>query len=186
MAEGEVAVLALAAGAGSRWTQGAGVVKALHPFCRFQGRYRNFIEVHLAKARRAAAQFGADVPYIISTSYLTHEPIQRFLDEQENYGYPGPLMLSPGRSVGLRMIPMVRDLSFAWEEMPQQVLDVQAQKVRESLHASLIAWAEAAGGGSDYTDNLPLQCLHPTGHWFEAPNLLRNGVSPGCCESGRN
>ncbi len=49
---GEVAVLALAAGAGSRWTQGAGVVKALHPFCRFQGRYRNFIEVHLAKARR--------------------------------------------------------------------------------------------------------------------------------------
>ena len=60
--------------------------------------------------------------------------------------------------------------------MPQQILDVQAQKVRESLHASLIAWAEAAGGGSDYTDNVPLQCLHPTGHWFEVPNLLRNGT----------
>src|SRR5205823_3578129 len=30
---GEVAVVTLAAGAGSRWTQGAGVVKALHPFC---------------------------------------------------------------------------------------------------------------------------------------------------------
>ena len=74
------------------------------------------------------------------------------------------------------MIPMARDLRFAWEEMPQQMLDVQAQKVRESLHASLIGWAEAAGGGSDYTDNLPLQCLHPTGHWFEVPNLLRNGV----------
>ena len=44
--------------------------------------------------------------------------------------------------------------------MPQQILDVQAQKVRESLHASLIGWAEAAGGGSDYTDNVPLQCLH--------------------------
>ena len=71
---------------------------------------------------------------------------------------------------------MPRDLRFAWEEMPQQILDVQAQKVRESLHASLIAWAEAAGGGSDYTDNLPLQCLHPTGHWFEVPNLLRNGT----------
>lgn len=176
LAEGEVAVLALAAGAASRWTQGAGVVKALHPFHRFQGRYRNFIEVHLAKARRAAARFGVDVPFIVSTSYLTHEPIQRSLDDEGNYGYPGPLVLSPGRSVGLRMVPMVRDLSFAWEEMPQQVLDLQAQKVRESLHASLIAWAEAAGGGSDYTENLPLQCLHPTGHWFEAPNLLRNGV----------
>jgi hypothetical protein len=26
------------------------------------------------------------------------------------------------------------------------------------------------------TDNLPLQCLHPVGHWYEVPNLLRNGV----------
>jgi hypothetical protein len=60
--------------------------------------------------------------------------------------------------------------------MPQQVLDVQAQKVRESLHAALIAWAEGAGGGTDYTDNLPLQCLHPVGHWFEIANLLRNGT----------
>ena len=74
------------------------------------------------------------------------------------------------------MIPMSRDLRFAWEEMPQQILDVQAQKVRESLHASLISWAEAAGGGNDYTDNVPLQCLHPTGHWFEVPNMLRNGT----------
>jgi len=173
---GRVAALALAGGAGSRWTQGAGVVKALHPFCRFQGRYRNFIEVHLAKARRASERFQAEVPYVFSTSYLTHEPVAEMLAAERNYGYPGPLVLSPGRSVGLRMIPMPRDLRFAWEEMPQQLLDVQAQKVRESLHASLVAWAEAAGGGSDYTDNLPLQCLHPTGHWFEVPNFLRNGT----------
>ena len=116
------------------------------------------------------------MPHVIATSYLTHEPIASRWPSSENYGYPGPLLLSPGRSVGLRMVPMPRDLRFAWEEMPQQILDVQAQKVRESLHASLIAWAEAAGGGSDYTDNLPLQCLHPTGHWFEVPNLLRNGT----------
>ncbi len=50
---------------------------------------------------------------------------------------------------------MERDLRFAWEEMPQQVLDEQAQKVRESLHAALIAWARQTGEGSDYTDNLP-------------------------------
>jgi hypothetical protein len=176
LARGEVAVLTLAAGAGSRWTQGAGVVKALHPFCRFHGKYRNFIEVHLAKSRRIAEQYQVTVPHVVSTSYLTHEPITRSLVQHDNYGYGGPLVLSPGRSVGLRMVPMARDLRFAWEDMPQQILDVQAQKVRESLHASLIGWAESCGGASDYTDNLPLQCLHPVGHWFEIPNLFRNGT----------
>src|SRR5439155_13776695 len=82
----------------------------------------------------------------------------------------------PGRSVGWRMIPTVRDLRFLWEEMPQQILDEQQQKVRDSLRHALIHWAELAGEASDYTDNLPLQCLHPVGHWFEVPNLFRNGV----------
>jgi hypothetical protein len=71
---------------------------------------------------------------------------------------------------------MVRDLIYAWEEMPQQLLDEQAQKVLESLHTALIDWAVKMGEGSDYTDNLPLQCLHPVGHWYEIPNLLYNGV----------
>ncbi len=71
---------------------------------------------------------------------------------------------------------MERDLRFAWEEMPQQLLDEQAQKVRESLHSSLIGWARQAGEAANYTDNLPMQCLHPVGHWYELPNLLRNGV----------
>jgi hypothetical protein len=55
-------------------------------------------------------------------------------------------------------------------------LDEQAQKVLESLHNSLIEWAVQSGEGSDYTDNLPMQCLHPVGHWYEIPNLLRNGT----------
>jgi UTP--glucose-1-phosphate uridylyltransferase len=76
----------------------------------------------------------------------------------------------------LRTIPMVRDLRFLWEEMPQQRLDEQQQKVRESLRSALLGWARQAGEGGDYTDNLPAQCLHPVGHWFEVPNLLRNGV----------
>ena len=41
-------------------------------------------------------------------------------------------------AIGLRMVPTVRDLRFAWEEMPQQLLDEQAQKMRHSLHAALI------------------------------------------------
>ncbi len=51
---GEVAVVSLAGGAGSRWTRGAGVVKALNPFCKLDGEYRNFVEIHLAKAARRA------------------------------------------------------------------------------------------------------------------------------------
>jgi hypothetical protein len=176
---GAVAVVTLAAGIGSRWTQGAGVVKALHPFCRLGGRHRSFIEVHLAKSRRVSRASGAELPHIFTTSYLTHEPIRAHLGLRGNHGYEGPLRLSPGRAIGLRMIPMERDLRFAWEEMPQQRLDDQAQKVRESLRHALIGWARQAGEGGDYTDNLPLQCLHPVGHWFEVPNLLRNGVLAG-------
>ena len=71
---------------------------------------------------------------------------------------------------------MERDLRFLWEEMPQQRLDEQQQKVRTSLRAALLQWARTTGEGVDYTDNLPGQCLHPVGHWFEVPNLLRNGT----------
>jgi hypothetical protein len=176
LAEGRAAVVTLAGGVGSRWTQGAGVVKALHPFCKLGGQHRTFIETHLAKSRRIARQCGCTIPHVITTSYLTHDPIANFLAAEDYYGYEGSLVLSPGRTIGLRMIPMARDLRFAWEEMPQQLLDEQAQKMRDSLHAALIDWARDAGEGSDYTDNVPLQCLHPVGHWFEIPNMLKNGV----------
>jgi len=176
LADGAVAVVSLAAGVGSRWTQGAGVVKALHPFCKLGGRHRSFIEVHLAKSRRLSRELGKPLPHLITTSYLTHAPIREYLAFCRNYGYEGPLHLSPGRAIGLRLIPMERDLRFAWEDRPQQRLDEQAQKVRDSLHAALIHWARQAGEGNDYTDNVPFQCLHPVGHWFEVPNLLRNGV----------
>jgi galactokinase/mevalonate kinase-like predicted kinase len=176
MARGELAVVTLSAGAGSRWTQGAGVVKALHPFCKFDGLHRTFLETHLAKSRRIGQLAGQPLPHILTTSYLTHAATEEFLGRHRNYHYPGPLLLSPGRSIGLRMIPMMRDLRFLWEEMPQQRLDEQQQKVRDSLRAALLNWASCAGEGGDYTDNLPGQCLHPVGHWFEVPNLLRNGV----------
>jgi len=181
LAAGAVAVVSLAGGIGSRWTQGAGVVKALHPFCKLGGRHRSFIEVHLAKSRRIGRLAGRPLPHVITTSYLTHEPIAAYLKAESDaagrpYGYPGPLHLSPGRAIGLRLIPMTRDLRFMWEEMPQQLLDEQQQKVRDSLRAALTSWAQRTGEGSDYTDNVPLQCIHPVGHWYEVPNMLKNGV----------
>jgi hypothetical protein len=173
---GEVAVVTLAGGAGSRWTQGAGICKALHPFCKMAGKHRTFLEVHLAKSRRVGRWIGRPLPHIFTTSYHTQAATEAFVARVNRYGYEGPLHLSAGKSVGLRLIPTERDLRFQWEEMPQQLLDEQQQKVRESLRSALIGWARAAGEASDYVDNLPAQCLHPVGHFYEVPNLFRNGV----------
>ena len=173
---GEIAVVTYAAGVGSRWTQGAGVVKALHPFAKLAGQHRNFADVHLAKSRRTASLFGAPVPHVFTTSYLTNEPIERYLRGQHADGFNRTVLVSPGRSIGLRLVPMVRDLHFAWAETAQQRLDEQQEKMRDSIRAALINWARTAGESADYTDNLPSQCLHPVGHWFEIPNLLKNGT----------
>jgi hypothetical protein len=173
---GSVAVVTYAAGVGSRWTQGAGVVKGLHPFAKFSGQHRSFIDVHLAKSRRIAREFGAAVPHVFTTSHLTHAPTEAYLKQHYASGWGRDILLSPGRSIGLRLVPMVRDLQFAWEETAQQKLDEQKEKMRESVRAALTGWARAAGEASDYTDNVPGQCLHPVGHWFEVPNLLKNGT----------
>jgi hypothetical protein len=173
---GRAAVVTLAAGAGSRWTQGAGTVKALHPFAKLGGRHRSFIETHLAKSRATGLLCGTPVTHIFTTSHLTHAPIEAVLNAEKSYDYTGRVLLSPGRSVGLRMVPTARDLRFSYEEMPHQQLDPQKEKVRQSLHKALIEWASTTGEASDYTDNLPLQCLHPVGHWYEVANLLLNGV----------
>ncbi|MGV3483094.1 MAG: UTP--glucose-1-phosphate uridylyltransferase [Planctomycetaceae bacterium] len=173
---GEVAVVSLAAGVGSRWTQGAGVCKALHPFHRFAGRHRSFIEVHLAKNRFTTETHGGILPHVITTSYLTDQAIRESLQRNRGFGFAGPLYISTGRSVGLRMVPMVRDLRFMWEETAQQQLDAQQQKVRDSSRAAMIHWARLAGEGADYVDNTPSQCMHPVGHWYEIPNMMRNGL----------
>ena len=173
---GEAAVVTFAAGVGSRWTQGAGVVKGVHPFAKFGGRHRSFVDVHLAKSRRTGVQFGTEVPHVFTTSHLTHGPIERHLRAHHAAEFERAVFLSPGRSIGLRLVPTVRDLQFAWEETAQQKLDEQKEKMRESVRAALTNWARGAGEASDYTDNVPAQCLHPVGHWFEIPNLLKNGT----------
>jgi len=173
---GELAIVSLAGGAGSRWTKGAGVVKSLNPFVKLKGKHRNFIEAHLSKTRNISLLCGKEIPHIFTTSYLTHDAIKHSLEEENNFGYKGPVYLSEGKVIGLRLIPMARDLRFEWEEMPQQILDEQQQKMQESLHNALISWAQNMGEGSDYTDNLPQQCVHPVGHWYEVPNMLLNGT----------
>jgi len=174
--KGQLAVVSLAGGIGSRWSKGAGVVKSLNPFAKLSGKHRNFVEAHLAKNRKISRLCGRAIPHVLTTSYLTHGAIGDFLEQENNYNFRGPLYLSPGKVVGLRMIPMERDLRFMWEEMPQQMLDEQSQKVQDSLHSALMNWAKSMGEGEDYKDNLPHQCIHPVGHWYEVPNMLLNGT----------
>ena len=174
--EGRAAVLSLAGGVGSRWTTGAGVIKALNPFVSLGGRHRGFLEIHLAKSSAVADAYGKQPAHLVSTSFLTHKAIERHLAVSNNFGYDGPVLLSPGRSIGQRLVPMVRDLVFLWEETQQETLDEQKQKVREAVRGALMNWARDAGEGSDYTDNVPIQRFNPPGHWYEVPNLFRNGV----------
>jgi hypothetical protein len=171
-----VAILCLAAGVGSRWTQGAGVIKAINPFISMEGRHRSFLEIHLAKSKKTSEVFHAPVPFIVATSYLTHRPIEIELQRTNNYHFDGPIYLSPGKSIGQRFIPTERDLRFLWEEMLQEKLDENKQKVVDALHETLIQWAKGKGEANDYMDNIALQRLTPLGHWYEVPNLIRNGI----------
>ncbi len=173
--KGELAIVSLAGGVGSRWTKGAGVVKSLNHFCKLSGKHRSFIETHLAKNRKISGLVKKTIPHVFTTSYLTHSAIDEFFKYKNNFGFDNSIRLSPGRVVGQRLIPTERELRYMWEEMPTQLLDDQAQKVQESLHNALINWAKESGEAEDYTDNLPHQCIHPVGHWYEIPNMFLNG-----------
>lgn len=173
---GQVAVVTLAAGVGSRWTTGAGVVKAINPFVPMEGRHRSFLEIQLAKTRRVQERHGCRIPHVVTTSFLTHQAIARHLDRTQNYGHDGPVLLSPGMSIGQRLVPMARSLTFLWEETPHELLDENKQKVREAGRRAILEWARSVGEGADYTDNVPVQRFNPPGHFYEVPNLLRNGV----------
>ena len=86
------------------------------------------------------------------------------------------MFLSPGQSIGQRLVPLARDLTFLWEEGAHETLDENKQKVREAGRRAILDWARSQGEGTDYTDNVPIQRFNPPGHFYEVPNLLRNGV----------
>lgn len=170
---GEIAVVTLAAGAGSRWTQGAGTVKALYPFAKLGGRFRTFVDVHLAKTRQTERLFGRRPPHVLTTGHLSHGPLSHALEREEAAARRA--QLSPGSSIGLRFVPTRHDLEFSWHQASQQKLEERKQKVRDGARQALLDWVARSGEASDYRDNAPAQCVHPAGHWYEIANLLLNG-----------
>jgi len=176
LAKGEVGVVTLAAGLGTRWTKGAGVIKALNPFHSLESNFFSFLDIHLAKTRSIGRQYDQLPPHVLTTSYLTHEPIEQAVHRLRAPEQKDFVHCSQGQFIGLRMIPTTRDLLFAWTEQSSQKLDERAEKVRDDTRKALLEWARSNGEASDYTDNLPHQCLHPVGHWYEIPSLLLNGT----------
>ena len=174
--QNEVAVVTFAGGMGSRWTRGAAVVKPVNPFINIDGRYRTFMEIHLAKSRKSSSLYDKPVPHVFTTSYLTHDAIVRYLKDFDYFGYRDHIYLSQGKSIGRRVYPMERDLHFYWEEQLQQRMEDNVQKVQDDLRSALIAWAKERGEGEDYRENRPILRFNPPGHWYEIPNLLKNGV----------
>ena len=166
--EGRAAVVTLAGGSASRWSGGANVVKALYPFAKLGGRHRTFLEAHLAKTRRTARLFGVSPPHVFTTSFKTHAGLAAHAPED--------VILSPGRWIGLRLVPTVRELEAQWEGRAEQALDERAEKVRASLRKAWTDWAHGIGEASDYRSNAPAQCVYPMGHGLELPSFLVNGT----------
>ncbi len=161
---------------GSRWTQGAAVVKPINPFIYMDGKHRTFIELHLAKSRKTGKLYACKIPHVFTTSYLTHDAIVDYLKRFNFFHYGRHIYLSPAKTIGHRVYPMERDLRFFWKEQIRQKLDENTQKVQDSVHNALIEWAKSKGEGEDYSENKPILRFNPPGHWYEIPNLIKNGV----------
>ncbi len=172
----ETAVVSFSGGMGSRWSGGSAVVKSINPFVRIQGKYRSFIETHLAKTIKTGTQYNNRVQHVFTTSYLTHEAVARYLESFDYFGYKKQIYLSPSQSIGHRVYPMERDLNFLWEEQLQQQLADNVQRVQDDSHRALIDWAKSKGEGDDYSENKPILRFNPLGHWYEIPNLIKNNT----------
>ncbi|MFQ5900120.1 MAG: UTP--glucose-1-phosphate uridylyltransferase [Thermodesulfobacteriota bacterium] len=172
----EIAAVTFAGGIGSRWTHGAAVVKPINPFLKIEGAYRTFVEIHLAKSRGTGRLSGHRIPHVFTTSYLTNDAIISYLDRFNNFDYEGRLYLSPAKTIAHRVYPMERDLRFFWEEQLEQKPDENAKKVLDDTREALIEWARLRGEGEDYSENRHILRFNPPGHWYEIPNLIKNGT----------
>ncbi|MBI4687015.1 MAG: UTP--glucose-1-phosphate uridylyltransferase [Nitrospirae bacterium] len=172
----EAAVVTFAGGMGSRWTEGAAVVKPINPFIRMTDKYRTFIEIHLAKSRKTGNDSGVIIPHVFTTSYLTHGAIEDYLKRLNYFNEAERIYLSPAKSIAHRVYPTERDLRFLYEVELQQKEDENVQKVQDSVNRALIDWAKSLGEGEDYSENKPIMRFNPPGHWYEIPNLLKNGA----------
>ena len=174
--EGRAAVVTFSGGVGSRWTEGAGVVKALNPCIFLKGKHRSFLEIHLAKSRKVSRDSGCPVQHVFTTSFLTHRPIAFTLKGTKNFGHPGAVHLSRGCGMVQRLYPTERDLRAGWETKLKRIRNKKTRKLEKDRLEAFVRWARDKGEGESYRENIPRQRFYPPGHWYEIPNLIRNGT----------
>ena len=110
-------------------------------------------EVSLRSIWRKIAKQSNDcngsIPHVFTTSYLTDDAIRKHLTSHQNHGLlKNQVYVSTGRSIGMRMIPMIRDLRFLWEETAQQILDEQQQKDERKRASSIDGLGQTDGRGN--------------------------------------
>ncbi len=173
---GEAAVVTLGAGLGSRWSGGSAVVKMLSPFVMIEGRHRSFLEIHLAKSARTSRDFGHPIQHAITTSFLTHRVISDTLSARANYSSPGEVYLSPSLSAIQRLYPTEADLREHAKPRLREMRDQEARRLARRNLDRLVKWISRLGPGEEFNLNTPINRFYPAGHWYEIPNLIRNGT----------
>jgi len=173
---GEAAVVTLGAGLGSRWSGGSAVVKMLSPFVMIEGLHRSFLEIHLAKSARTSRDFSHPIQHAITTSFLTHRAISDTLSARANYSYPGEVYLSPSLSTIQRLYPTEADLREHAKPRLREIRDKEARRLARRNLDRLIKWISRLGSGEEFNLNTPINRFYPAGHWYEIPNLIRNGT----------
>ena len=139
--------LTLAAGAGSRWTQGAGVVKALHPFCRFGGTLS-----HLPGSPPGQEPPGRPPAVGAAPCRTSSPPATSRMSRSSSSCTREQLRLRAARCSSRRAArwdcgwsPCRATCASPGKKCRSSCWTSRQQKVRDSLHAALIGWAEAAG-----------------------------------------
>jgi galactokinase/mevalonate kinase-like predicted kinase len=173
---GEAAVVTLGAGLGSRWSGGEAVVKLLSPFVMIEGFHRSFLEIHLAKSAKTSRNFDHPVQHSITTSFLTHRAIRDTLTDREYYNSPGKVYLSPSLSTIQRLYPAEADLREIEKPRLREIRDPEARRVARRRLDRLVKWISRVGPGEEFNLNSSIKRFYPAGHWYEIPNLIRNGI----------
>lgn len=173
---GEAAVVTMGAGLGSRWSCGEAVVKLLSPFVMIAGFHRSFLEIHLAKSAKTSHDFDHPVQHAVTTSFLTHRAISKTLAGREYYSSPGKVYLSPSLSTIQRLYPAEDDLREFAKPHLRKIQDQEDRRLARRRIDRLVKWISGLGPGEEFNLNYPIKRFYPAGHWYEIPNLIRNGT----------
>ncbi len=98
LAEGWLALVEGAGGAGSRFAEAAGSLpKGLYPIS--PSRSRNFFEERLSRIVALRRRYRKPIPYIVMVSEATEEATRRFFEQQGYFGLEDEILIVPQRSL---------------------------------------------------------------------------------------